>query len=347
MTELRQDPLSDEWIITADDQRKRAEDFKKTSPPEPKEQFLATCPFCPGNEDQTPPELYALSDQRQDHWKMRVVPDKFPIMTRDGVAEPQIHRLHRRVKGVGRHDVIVETPDHSLSLHAFADAELAELLQIYKASFGIMTSDPHIAHVTIFRNHGTLGGESIEHPHSQVIGTPVVPSYIQKQLDEGMRHYDEFEECMFCALLAQELQDETRIVAQSHHFVGIEPFASPSPFVTHIYPLRHMASFGDISKQEIEDLAGLLRTVLAKLYVGLNDPDYNYTIRTAPKGHEAIPYFHWHISIIPRLNYPTGLELGSGIRMNPLSPEAAAEFLRSIDAGNTPEEKETTSCLAR
>jgi len=344
MHELRQDPLSDEWVIMSDDRGKRPEDFKTTRPTEPKMKFLPTCPFCPGNEELTPSELYALWDQRQNHWEMRVVPDRFPVLARDGATEPQVHGRHRRVKGVGRHDVIVETPDHSLSLHAFPEAQLAELLRIYKACFGIMTSDPNIAHVIIFRNHGALAGGSLEHPHSQIIGSPVIQSQIQSCLAEAMHHYTEFNECIWCASVAQELCDNRRIVAQSHHFVSLEPFASPSPFVTHIYPRRHMASFADINKEEIEDLSQLLKSVMTKLYIGLNDPDYNYSILSAPKGHDAVPYFHWHISIVPRLNPPTGLELGSGIRMNPLSPETAAEFLQRINAGNTVKEKETTSC---
>jgi len=112
--------------------------------------------------------------------------------------------------------------------------------------------------------------------------------------------------------------------------VALELFASATPFCTHIYPRRHMASFGDISAAEIVDLARTLRTVLAKLYHGLGDPDFNYTIRSAPAECVGVKYFHWYVSIIPRLTRVAGFELGSGMFINTVLPEAAAEFLRQV-----------------
>ncbi|HEY7617193.1 MAG TPA: galactose-1-phosphate uridylyltransferase, partial [Terriglobales bacterium] len=114
------------------------------------------------------------------------------------------------------------------------------------------------------------------------------------------------------------------------HFGALEPFASPTPFCTHIFPRRHMAGFSDISSAEIVDLARTLRTVLAKLYCGLNNPDFNYTVRSAPAESAGVKYFHWYVSIIPRLTRVAGFELGSGMFINTVLPEAAAEFLRNV-----------------
>ena len=114
------------------------------------------------------------------------------------------------------------------------------------------------------------------------------------------------------------------------HFVALELYASPAPFSTHIYPRRHMASFGDISAAEITDLARTLRTVLAKLYHGLQDPDFNYTIRSAPSEWVGVKYFHWYLSVIPRLTRVAGFELGSGMFINTVTPESAADFLRNV-----------------
>ena len=138
-----------------------------------------------------------------------------------------------------------------------------------------LSHDPRIAHITIFKNHGLEGGASLEHPHSQLVATPVISNQVKDRLEEALRHFDEYGECMFCEVVQQELEDPQRIVLASEHFVALEPFASPTPFCTHIYPRRHMASFGDISAQEIVDLARTLGTVLAKLYRGLDNPDFN------------------------------------------------------------------------
>jgi len=114
----------------------------------------------------------------------------------------------------------------------------------------------------------------------------------------------------------------------------MEVFAAATPFATHIFPLRHMASFGSISAAEIADLARVLRTLLAKLYVGLENPDLNFTIRSGPSDYVSARHFHWYVSVIPRLTRVAGFELGSGMYINTVLPEAAAEFLRNIKAEN-------------
>jgi UDPglucose--hexose-1-phosphate uridylyltransferase len=156
---------------------------------------------------------------------------------------------------------------------------------------------------------------------------------------EALRHYDEFGECIFCQVIAEEIDENARIVLVTDHFVVLEPFASPTPFTTHIYPRRHMASFGDVNAEELADLGSTLRTLLGKLYFGLNNPDFNYTVRTAPSENAGVKYYHWHISVIPRLTRVAGFELGSGMFINTVLPEAAAEFLRTASADKASAEK--------
>jgi len=158
----------------------------------------------------------------------------------------------------------------------------------------------------------------------------VAAEEVDERVQEALRHYDDFGNCMFCQMIEEELQEKHRIVLKTEHFVVMELFASPTPFGTHIYPLRHTASFSDISPAEIVDLARTLRTVMAKLYYGLGDPDFNYTIRSAPSESAGSKYFHWYLSVIPRLTRMAGFELGSGMFINTVLPEAAAEFLRNV-----------------
>ena len=199
---------------------------------------------------------------------------------------------------------------------------------MYKTRYLGLSVDPRIAHVTIFKNHGTDAGTSLEHPHSQLIATPVISLQVRQRFQEALSYYDDFGTCMFCESLEEELGEEKRIVLATEHFVALELFASPTPFCTHLYPRRHMASFGDISDAELQDLGRVLRAILAKLYHGLDNPDFNYTIRTAPAECVGVKYFHWYLSVIPRLTRVAGFELGSGMFINSVLPEAAAEFLR-------------------
>ncbi len=328
MPELRQNFMTKEWVVIATERAKRPDQMAVHRATKPPVSYSPNCPFCPGHESQTPPEILRL--RNGDSWKARVVPNKFAALSPDCRPDRTIHRTLRSLAGFGVHDVIVETPDHSLAMALMPDAHVSDVLRIYKTRYDELSLDPRIAQVTIFKNHGTDAGTSLEHPHSQLIATPVISHQVRQRFQEALRHFDDFGRCMFCQVVDEELQEQKRIVLVSEHFVVLELYASPSPFFTHIYPRRHMASFGDISAKEITDLGRVLRTVLAKLYHGLEDPDFNFTIRTAPAECIGVRYFHWYLSIIPRLTRTAGFELGSGMFINTVIPEEAAEFLRKV-----------------
>ena len=330
MPELRQNRLTKEWVIIATERAKRPEELKVKREAKPLAAYVATCPFCPGNEAQAPPEVWRAPASTEGNWKVRVLPNKFAALAREGEPTRKIVRSRRTINGVGIHDVVVETPDHSLTTALLSDSQVADILRSYKARYEAMSADPRVAHVIIFKNHGVAAGTSLEHPHSQIIASPVISSQVRGRLHEALRHFDEFGECIFCQTLQEDLGDPDRIVMATEHFVALEPFASPTPFCTHIYPRRHMATFGAISQPELEDLARVLCSVLARLYHGLDNPDFNYTIRTAPHESAGVTYYHWYLSIIPRLTRVAGFELGSGMFINTMLPEAAAEFLRNV-----------------
>jgi UDPglucose--hexose-1-phosphate uridylyltransferase len=328
MPELRQNFMTKEWVVIATERAKRPDQMVMKREHKPPVPFSPNCPFCPGNENMTPPEILRLHDGNS--WKARVVPNKFAALSPDAKPERIIHRSRRRMGGFGEHDVIVETPDHSLAMAMMPDSQVSDILRIYKTRYDQLSLDPRIAQVTIFKNHGTDAGTSLEHPHSQMIATPVISYQVRQRFQEAMQHFDDFGCCMFCQIIEEELEEQKRVVLTSEHFVAVELFASPAPFCTHIYPRRHMASFGDISSKEIVDLGRVLRTVLAKLYVGLENPDFNFTVRTAPAECVGVRYFHWYMSVIPRLTRTAGFELGSGMFINTVIPEEAAEFLRKV-----------------
>jgi len=328
MPELRQNFFTREWVIIATERAKRPKELaRKQALKEPAE-FVANCPFCLGNEDKTPPEVLRVP-AHDGAWQVRIVANKFAALSRDAQPVRTIHRSRRAVGGFGVHDVIIETPNHAHTTALLDDAHVANVLRAYKSRYDELSQDPRIAHITIFKNHGLDAGTSLEHPHSQLIATPVISSQVRGRFQVALQHYDEFGECMFCQMINEELMEEERIVLATEHFVALEPFASPTPFATYIMPRRHMANFGDISAAEITDLARVLRKVLGKLYHGLGNPDFNYTLRSAPAESHGVRYFHWYVSIIPRLTRVAGFELGSGMFINTVPPESAAEFLRN------------------
>ena len=330
MPELRQNFFTKEWVVIATERAKRPEQMVVKRPEKTIASFVPSCPFCPGNESQTPPEVMRIPNSNGAAWVVRLIPNKFAALQRDVQPDRIIHRSRRTINGFGVHDVVIETPSHSQVMALMSDAEVLNILRVYKARYSELSLDSRIAHVTIFKNHGADAGTSIEHPHSQIIATPVISWQVRQRFQEALRHYDDFGNCIFCQSIEEELHENQRIVLVTPHFLALELFASPAPFSTHIYPRRHMASFGDISATELADLAFVLKTMLGKLYHGLNNPDFNFTIRTAPAELIGVKYFHWYLSIIPRLTRVAGFELGSGMFINTVLPESAAEFLRNI-----------------
>src|SRR5208337_3780924 len=269
MPELRQNFATKEWVVIATERARRPEEMARHSERKPAASFVANCPFCPGNEKLTPPEVMRVPTSVDVPWHARVIPNKFAALSRDVQPTRTVHRSLRSVNGFGVHDVIVETPDHSEVMALMPDSYMAEILRIYKIRYDELSLDRRIALITIFKNHGPDAGTSLEHPHSQIIATPVISLQVRERFQQALRHFDDFGECIFCQMLDEELQEQTRIVMVSEHFVALELYASAAPFSTHIYPRRHMASFGDVSGAEMNDLARMLRLILAKLYHGL------------------------------------------------------------------------------
>ena len=328
MPELRQNRVTKEWVVIATERAKRPEQLSVKREVKPLPAYSENCPFCGGNEAQAPPEVAHLDHNGE--WQIRVVPNKFSALAREGEPTRKIERSKRTMNGVGIHDVIVEGRQHNLTTALLSDEHVANIFLMYKKRYEEVSKDPRIQQIIIFKNHGGTAGASLEHPHSQLIGIPVISHQVRERFEQALRHYDEYGECIFCQMIKEELEEGSRVVIDSEHFVAMQQFASPTPFGTHVHPKRHMASFGDINHAELVDLARVMKQLLAKLYYGLENPDFNYSIRTAPAENAGVKYYHWYISVIPRLTKVAGFELGSGMFINVVLPEAAAEFLRNV-----------------
>jgi UDPglucose--hexose-1-phosphate uridylyltransferase len=329
MAELRQNMVTKEWVIIADERAKRPDHYIEARE-RSRTEFLpahdSSCPFCPGNEEL---DLEIERMPETDAWQTRVVYNRYPAL-KDGELNRTFDGVHRRMSGVGYHEIVVETPKHNTTLALMEPEQIKLFLQtFYSRGWGIR-KDPRIEQVVYFKNHGERAGASLKHPHSQIIGLPVVPSDIRRRIDEARRYFDDTGNCASCVMMEDELETEKRLVAVSTHFVAFVLYASPSPFHMWIVPRKHSVSFLYSQMEELADLAHLLRDVLRKLYVGLRDPDYNLIIRTSPVKEISNDYLHWYIAIVPRLSQSAGFELGSGIFINPSIPEESAAFLRDV-----------------
>jgi UDPglucose--hexose-1-phosphate uridylyltransferase len=329
MSELRQNLITRDWVIIATDRAKRPDQFANPKqlvaglPP-----HRPDCPFCVGNEEDGTLETFRLCDRTG--WKVRAIRNKYPALSPTTERMRISSGIHRTMSGMGVHEVIVEHPRHDLTTALLSIEDVANILFVYRERYLEIRKYPHIETIIIFKNHGESAGTSLEHPHSQIAATPVVPSQVRNRIDEAVRYFDDTGDCLFCRTLEDELAAGERVIFESKHFVAFIPFAALSPFHIWIFPRRHSSSFDDITDPEITDLAYTLKTVLAKLYYGLNNPDYNYSIRSVPTTEQGTKYFHWYVAIIPRVSKQAGFELGSGMFINTALPEESAEFLRSI-----------------
>jgi UDPglucose--hexose-1-phosphate uridylyltransferase len=186
MPELRQNYFTKEWVIIATERAKRPEELATHRPAKIVPPFVKTCPFCVGNESKTPPEVMRVPTNGGGPWQVRVVANKFAALSPEVQPIRTIHRSRRSMGGFGVHDVIIDTPDHSHSIASMADVHITNLLRVYKSRYDSLSLDPRIAHVTIFKNHGTDAGASLEHPHSQLIATPVISHQVRETLPASL-----------------------------------------------------------------------------------------------------------------------------------------------------------------
>ena len=335
MPELRQDPASHDWIVIAAERAKRPDEYRRDKKPAERPAYVADCPFCEGNEQQTPPETFALREGEPNApgWLVRVVPNKFPALTPTGDMTRRIESgFFRKTDGVGHHEIIIESPRHDEHLATMDSAQAERVVLAYRERFHVLREDPRVANIIIFRNHGKGAGTSIIHAHSQLIATSVVPNLIRDRLEAAANHYDDTGRCLLGDILGKELEVGKRIVDENHTFVAFHPFASRQPFETWIVPKRIRASFGNIDDDECRNFAHILQRTLYRLREGLGDPDFNFVIHTAPVRDETQSYYAWYLQILPRISTPAGFEIGSGMSINVTLPEETAAFMRNISA---------------
>lgn len=323
ISELRQDFVSEEWVVIATGRGRRPHEFLKQ-----KREYLrqpkAGCPF----EKLSSNVLAAYS--LDEEWQVGVIPNKYPAFGK-GVCS-FFHRVgpYQWGEGVGFHEVVI-TRDHERSIARMRKEEVELMIRAYQDRYLALKNDDCVEYISIFHNHGKLSGATIAHPHSQIIAIPVIPPDVARSLGGSAKFFHKNKTCVHCYLLRYELKAKDRVIYENEFFAVLAPFASKTAFEMRIYPKKHEPHFETILSKERMALADALRSALAKLYKGLRNPDYNFFLHTAPTGDtKEFHHYHWHFEILPKTAIWAGFEIGTGIEISTISPEAAAGFLRKI-----------------
>ncbi len=328
MPELRKDPVTGRWVIISTDRARRPSDFTRIREL-PKANGV--CPFCPGEEHQTPPEILAYRDNGGPEWNLRVVPNKFPALRVEGVLDSEGDGIYDRMTGVGAHEVIIESPNHNASLADLSEKRVEDLFWAFRERILDLKRDTRLRYVVMFKNHGEPAGASLGHSHSQLIALPVVPIQVREEIEGSLRYFSFKERCVFCDMVRQESADGGRVILETDEVLVISPYAPRFPFETWILPRAHNSHFEAAHPSLIQSFAWAVRSTLRKLEKTLENPAYNFLIHTSPIQEGPLAHYHWHMEIIPRMTKVAGFEWGTGFYINPTPPEESAQYLR--DAG--------------
>ncbi|KAI4348447.1 hypothetical protein L6164_009170 [Bauhinia variegata] len=326
--ELRKDLVSNHWVIFSPARAKRPSDFKSKAPANP-DQPQHQCPFCIGHEHLCAPEIFRVPPDNPD-WKIRVIQNLYPALRRD--IQPSSSHNHNLVAnsvldGFGFHDVVIETPLHSLQLGDLSPQEIAQIFLAHKKRIEQLANHESIKYVQVFKNHGASAGASLSHSHSQMLALPIIPPIVSTRLGSTKDYFDQTGKCCIC-----EIQSEDLLINASTNFISLVPYAATFPFEIWIVPRYHSPHFHELDAEKAVELGGLLKLMLRKMSLQLNDPPFNFMIHTCPLHGDGseLAYTHWFIQIVPQLTGVGGFEIGTGCYINPVFPEDAAKVLREV-----------------
>ena len=341
MSELRYDPIRMQWVLISPERGDNPQYFYIND-----KQFAldqADCPFCPGHEKLTAKELYRVADpQNPDAWAARVVPNNVPVLKVEELLKRTGHGMYDHITGMGAHEVIIDTPRHKLGLSDYSDDIFFNIFTAAIARIKDLQNDNRIRYINVFKNHGYGAGAFMEHPHTQIVGLPVITKYIKQELLASKNYYLLKERCLYCDIINQEMFENQRVVAENLDFVAFVPYAAPAAFEVQIMPKRHNHDVTAMTNNELKSFAAITAKVFHQYDVILGNPSVNFSLYTAPPSTprpeypnywQSIKYdYHWHLSVVPRITRVGGLDIGCGILVNPVLPEKSALLLRQVNA---------------
>lgn len=330
--ETRQDRITKEWVAFALSRSERPKRTPRPDRPDPEdERPVEGCPFCPGHEELLPSVLWELNSSGPLPWRTRVVPNKYSAFTTDREAFEHTGALFRSRTSRGHQEVLIETPRHYHSLAQMPVDQVDAVLQTYLERYRTIREASNGLIPFLFRNHGSTAGASIAHPHSQLIAPSFSPPPIEAEEKAARARYEQIGDCPYCVMIEEEQRTDARLVWTSDAFVTFVPYAAQVPYELWILPREHDPEFGRMTEATRRDLAHTLHTVLGRLRDRLDDPDYNFFVRTSLAYESEAPHLHWSLRIRPRTTVRAGFEQSTGIHVNPSIPERDAAVLREDD----------------
>lgn len=338
ISELRRDLVSGDWVVVAAGRAKRPHFWraaKRKKIRQPKEK----CPFenLEKSGHKKPIFVFDFKGNRQpsglsakggNGWFLQLIPNKYPAFSAKGVCMfEKKEGPFVKMDGVGFHEVFVYR-DHGRYFNDFSVSELALVLRAFQDRYNDLKDDDCVEYISVFHNHGSEAGASVSHPHSQLIGVPVIPPDVSRSIIGSKKYFDEHQKCVHCTMLEWERMHKERIIFENELFIAFCPYVSRTAFEVRIFPKIHQPRFEMITEEDRVSAAEALKAVLEKLNKKLSDPPYNFFIHTAPCKTVGAGHYHWHIEILPKTAIWAGFELGTGIEICSVRPEDAAKHLR-------------------
>lgn len=317
MSELRKNPFTGEWTLCAENRQNRPYEFVHKT--EMKADSSRTCPFCGGHEQWTTEAVYQDGDD--DRWQIRVFPNMFPAVSNEATPVAE-ETFYEQTAGVGRHEVLVDTPKHETTIDQFSAERIHRVLLVLQERYTKILEMEATVYVQIFKNCGASAGMSMHHSHWQMMGLPIVP----KRVGEMAKHIKK-DDCLFCKMLTYEKQNERRVVFENKDFLAIAPYASRFPYEVWICPKEHTRNYGALMADKMTTLSQMLQKILPKVVSLRPEIGYNICLVDAPKGED----FHWHLEILPRIGGMAGFEFATNSYINPVLPESAAGYYKQQD----------------
>ena len=323
MPQLRQNPITGDWVVIAPERAKRPSDFVV-----PKQEILAShsdCPFCLSG------PAYQERVAGYETERVYLTPNKYPafIANPTEVSDRSItikNNFYRARPATGGHDIVV-IKDTNVSIMSFPKETWVALLTISQSRSLDFRHHRDVEITMPIYNHRPAAGASIDHPHAQLFATNTVPNQLTREVHSSFSYFERERRCVFCDLIHHEQEFRSRIIVENDTFVAFTFYAARFPFEVWILPKVHHDRFETADSKVINDLSSLLPTIFERYDQTLNDPPLNFWIHSLPNSLDQAEYFHWHLEIAPRLTNYGGFELGSGVIIDIVSPEHAAEFL--------------------
>jgi len=321
-SQLRLDPLTGRWVVVSLDRADRPRAFLPRTL-EVQEDHDRPCPFCPGNEEATPPALETYGPGGQ--WLLRVVPNLYPAFEgADAMVVSHLGPVFTQAPASGIHEVLVYARDHDATWADLTDPQAGLVMAAIRDRIEEHASLPGLRYSQAIVNSGREAGASLEHPHGQLLGMPFVP----REVTDEQAGFARFEgSCLICTMADAEEEVGYRTVYADDRVLVICPFWSGMPYEMLVTPRRHEPRLHHADPADLAGAGRAMRTALQQLRARLGDVAYNLVFHSAP--YRTSSGYHWHIHVLPKLTTTAGFELGTGVLINVVAPEHAARDLRA------------------